>query len=53
MSKPYVHLNRVNDIPEKSGKICIYPELHKSTYGLSVGIIGGPEGVRLLFSFGL
>jgi len=48
MSEPYVHLNRVGEIPEKSGKICICPILHKSTYGLSVEVIGDPDGLRYL-----
>lgn len=48
MSEPYVHLNRVNEIPEKSGNICIFAEPHKGTCSPPVTIIGDPEGLRYL-----
>ncbi|MBE0538003.1 MAG: hypothetical protein IH624_20265 [Phycisphaerae bacterium] len=46
MSKPYVHLNRVNELPEKDGRICIRPETVDDIQYVS--ITGDPEGLRYL-----
>ena len=47
MSKPYVHLNRVNELPERHGHICIVPKIGRNDIKY-VSITGDPEGLRYL-----
>jgi hypothetical protein len=47
MSKAYVHLNRVNELPENYGHICIVPEPSRSDVNC-ISITADPEGLRYL-----
>ena len=46
MKEPYVHINRVNELPEKSGRICI--NTNPGDRPVEVVIWGDPDGLRYL-----
>jgi hypothetical protein len=44
MAKSYVHINRINELPEKSGRICI--NTRSDDKPVEVVICGDPAGLR-------
>jgi hypothetical protein len=42
--RPYTHINRINELPEKAGRICIYTRADDGP--VRVEIWGDPEGLR-------